>query len=71
MESSLAKITQYLLDNPIINAILDDDEDRVEQIVEKSPDRDLTRHDQTLQTPLHYAAFMGNPVSSIFMFHIK
>ena len=36
MESSLAKITQYLLDNPIINAILDDDEDRVEQIVEKS-----------------------------------
>lgn len=55
------QITQYLVDNPLINAILDDEEDKIIQIV-KEGDCDLNKPDADRQTALHYAAFIGNPV---------
>ena len=55
------QITQYLVDNPLVNAILDDEEDKIIQIV-KEGDCDLNKPDADRQTALHYAAFIGNPV---------
>lgn len=55
------QITQFLIENPLVNSILEDDADRVESIFNDNR-FDVTKHDQERQTPLHYAAFIGNPV---------
>jgi ankyrin repeat protein len=56
------QITQFLIENPLVSSILDDDAERVDKILENA-NIDANKHDQERQTPLHYAAFIGNPVS--------
>ena len=62
------QITQFLVENPLVSSILDDDVDRVDQIASARTRDDVLKHDQERQTPLHYAAFIGNPVRKNFYF---
>ena len=56
------QITNFLRENPLVCSILEDDTEKMENILESNPNLNVSKQDNHKQTPLHYAAFIGNEV---------
>ncbi|CBY37245.1 unnamed protein product, partial [Oikopleura dioica] len=54
------QITNFLKENPLVCSILEDDVEKMENILESNPNLNVSKQDNHKQTPLHYAAFIGN-----------